>query len=183
MKRTHVRGRSLNDVFVIIFSYYRTVKKYGTTRFRFVNDSELKKLASVFGLFCLLGIRKAKSNKEQSPMVLKVNNKLNIVCSPTQSLRNTGVVFSFCQELDFLRIIIYYSVHIYGEGEFLDDFNMNDDTNDSTNNSTKQRWYERHNGWILTGLRKKKESVSDLDTAIDTTIDESACIHSLFNTM
>ena len=162
-------------------SYYRTVKTYETTGFRFVNDSELKKLASVFGLFCLLGIRKAKPNKVQSPLVLKVNNKLNIVCSPTPSLRKTGVQFSFCQELGLLRIIVYYSAHIYGEEEFLDDISTNDDANDSTNDSTKQRWYERHNGWILTGLRKKKESVSDLDTAIDTTVDESALIRSLLH--
>ena len=133
----------------------------------------------MFGLFCLLGIRKAKPNKEQSPLVLKVNNKLNIVCSPTPSLGKTGVVFSFCQELDLLRITVYYSAHIYGEAEFLDDISINDDANDSTNDSTKQRWYERHNGWILTGLRKKKESVSDLDT----TINESAMIRSLLNKM
>ena len=135
----------------------------------------------MFGLFCLLGIRKAKSNKKQSFLVLKVNNKLNIVCSPTPSLRNTGVVFSFCQELDLLRIIVYYLGHIYWEEEFLDGISTNDNENDSTNDSTKQRWYERHNGWILTGLREKKESVSDLDTAIDTTIDESALILSLLN--
>ena len=135
----------------------------------------------MFGLFCLLVICKAKPNKEQSPLVLKVNNKLNIVCSPTPSLRNTGVVFSFCQELDLLRIIVYYLAHIYWGEEFLDDISTNDDANDSTNDSTKQRWYDRHNGWILTGLRKKKESVSDLDTAIDTTVDESALIRSLLN--
>ena len=119
----------------------------------------------MFGLFCLLGIRKAKPNKKQSPLVLKVNNKLNIVCSPTPTLKKTGFVF-FCQELDLLCITVYYSAHIYDEAEFLNDSSTNDDANDSTNESTKQRWKERHNGWILTGLRKKKESVSDLDTAI-----------------
>ena len=159
------------------------MKKYELTGFRFVDDLELQKLASVFGLFCLLGIRKAKPNKEQSPLVLKVNNKLNIVCSPTPSLRNTGVVFSYCQELSQLRIKVYYSAHIYGETEFLNDSRTNNDADDNTNDSFKRRWYERHNGWILTGLRKKKESVSDLDTTIDTTIDESALIRSLLNKM
>ena len=102
---------------------------------------------------------------------------MNIVCSPTPSLNKTGVVFSFCQELDILRITVYYSAHIYGEAEFLDDIIMNNDANDSTNESTKQRWKERHNGWILTGLRKKKESVSGLDTSIN----ESIMIRSLLN--
>ena len=64
-------------------SYYRTVKEYTTLRFTFITETELKKLASVFGIFSLLDIRKAKPNKYQSPLVLKVNNKLNIVCSPT----------------------------------------------------------------------------------------------------
>ena len=78
--------------------YYRTVKEYITSGFKFITESELKKLASIFGIFCLLGIRKAKPNKNESPLVLKVNNKLNIVCSPTQSLKKTGVVLSFCHE-------------------------------------------------------------------------------------
>ena len=166
------------------FSYYRTVKKYETTGFRFVNDSELKKLVSMFGLFCLLGIRKAKPNKEESPYVLKVNNKLNIVCSQTPSLKKIGVVFSFCEELSLLRIKVYYSAHIYGEEEFLhDNSTTNDNANNSTNDSTQQRWYERHNGWILKELRKKKESVNDLDTAIHTTVDESALIQSLLRSL
>ena len=155
------------------------MKEYTTTGYKFVNDSKLKKLASVFGLFCLLGIRKAKPNKKQSPLVLKVNNKLNIVCSPTQSLKKTGVVFSFCHELDSLRITVYYSAHIYGEAAFLNDSSTNDDANDSTNESTKQQWKERHNGWILKGLRKKKESMSDLDTATS----ESDMIQSILNTI
>ena len=159
------------------------MKKYETTGFQFVDDLELKKFASVFGIFCLLGIRKAKPNKEQSPLVLKVNNKLNIVCSPTPSLRKTGVVFSYCQELNLLRIKVYYLAHIFGESDFLNDSRTNNDVDDSTNESIKRRWYERHNGWILTELRKKKESVSDLDTTIDTTIDESALIRSLVNKM
>ena len=104
---------------------------------------------------------------------------MNIVCSPTPSLRKTGVVFSFCQELDLLRITVYYSAHIYGEEEFLDDISTNDDANDSTNESTKQWWKERHNGWILKRLQKKKESVSDLDTATS----ESDMIQSILNTM
>ena len=165
-------------------SYYRTVKTYETTGFQFVNDSELKKLASVFGLFCLLGIRKAKPNKEESPYVLKVNNKLNIVCSQTPSLKKIGVVFSFCEELSLLRIKVYYSAHIYGEEEFLrDNSTTNNNANNSTNDSTEQRWYERHNGWILKELRKKKESVNDLDTAIHTTVDESALIQSLLHSL
>ena len=73
-------------------------------------------------------------------------------------------MFSFCHETDSLHITVYYSAHIYGE-DSLENDSTNNDTNDSTNDSTNQRWKDWHNGWILKGLRKKKEYVSNLDTA------------------
>ena len=56
------------------------MKKYITLGFEFITNPELKKLVSVFGIFCLIGICKPKPNKYKSPLVLKKNKKLNIVC-------------------------------------------------------------------------------------------------------
>ena len=131
------------------------MKEYTTSGFKFITNSELKKLASVFGISCLLVIRRPKPNKYESSVVLKENNKLNIVCSPTLALKKTGVVFSFCYELDSLHITVYYSGHIYGKDTVEND-STNNDTNDSKNNSTNQWWKNCHYGWILKKLKKKK---------------------------
>ena len=140
------------------------MKEYSTSGFKFITDPELKKLVSVFDIFCFIGIRKPKPNKYKSSLVLKENNKLNIVCSPTPPLKKTGVLFSFCHELDSLCITVYYSGHIYSKDAAKND-STNDDMNDSTNDSTNQQWNNQHNGWILKRLKEKKESVSNTDTA------------------
>ena len=119
----------------------------------------------MFGIFCLIGIRKPKPTLRTSPLVLKENNKLNIVCSPTPALDKTGVVFAFCHELESLRVTVYYSSHIYCDENKLPDENNN------------KRWYHRHRGWLLQTIMNKRNLLCcDTDVADNEEVLYVGCI-------
>ena len=51
-------------------SYDKNSIEYSTTGFNFITDEELKRFVSVFGIFCLIGIRRLKPTLKTSPLVL-----------------------------------------------------------------------------------------------------------------
>ena len=108
-------------------------------------------MVSVYGIFCLIGIRKPNPTLRTSPLVLKKNNIFNIVCLPTTSLDKTGVVFGFCHELEILRFTVYYSSHIYCEEKKLPDEN------------NIKIWFHRHHGWLLQTIMNKRKSLCEKD--------------------